>query len=174
MFTLKVSLHPVTPGIFSALSLAAANVSNIAHASEFETILSCDDEAVILQTNRAERRNYQLVVKDPNIITYFLGQGAFRNAGTNFGNGRELIVGGYLQNGVFSPDDFSRAAGGYNYGDSFEISRDGDGLKLKLRSIAHYDYCDGTVSRDYGTCNGTYRTSTIVHEYGDWFFRRCE
>ena len=74
MFTQKVALHHVIFGLFSAFSLAAANVSHVAQASDFDTILSCDDEAVILQTNTAERRNYQVVLKTQTSLPIFSAQ----------------------------------------------------------------------------------------------------
>lgn len=159
---------------FMILALAALNLSVTASAyAQWETVLDCDNGAAILQVNADERRNFQFVVKEPSIITYFLGTGAFRNAGTNFGNGRELVIGGWAQRGVFSPYDFDRADGGYNYGDSFLLERQNYGMKLMLRNINNWSTCDGDVSPSTGMCNGNTRSGVNIQEYANWYFQDC-
>lgn len=145
-----------------------------AHAASWETVLSCDQGAAILQVNKDNRRNYQFVIKDPNILVYFNGSGAFRNAGSNFGNGRELIVGNYLHFGIYDGGQFQEGDGHYNYGDSFLLRREGPGMKIILRNIHAWTHCYGNVSPSTGMCDGKVDSGVNIREYADWYFQQCE
>lgn len=163
------------PKIFLGVLTAVISIGSAqrSFAADWETVMTCDGGAAILQVNKVERRNFQFVIKDPNIIVYFNGTGAFRNAGSNFGNGHEFIVGGWLQNGVFSKDQFVGAEGNYNSADSFTMTRENSTLKIELRNILAWSVCDGDISPSTGMCSGQYREGTTTNDYANWYFHSC-
>jgi hypothetical protein len=155
--------------IVLAMSLPVAASADV----NWETVLVCDNGAAFLQVDSGERRKVRFVVQEPAIITYFLGTGAFRNAGTNFGNGRQFIATSWVQQGIFAAHDFHGVSGNYNYGDSFTVMRENSGMKILLRHFNSWTACDGDISPSTGMCNGNSRSGTDVHDYANWYFQDC-
>ena len=157
-----------------SLFLITLFIAILGKAAQWQTMSTCNQGQAILQVDANERRNFQLVIKDANIITYFNGSGAFRSYGSNFGNGRELIVGGYVNHGIFNAGDFQEAVGYYNYADHFQLNRENNGLKIVLKSMNYWSVCDGDISPSTGTCSGETRDGVNVYEYANWYFDDCK
>ena len=143
-------------------------------AAQWQTMATCNQGQALLQVDAKERRNFQFVIKDANIITYFNGSGAFRNYGSNFGNGREFIVGGYVNQGIFNASDFQAAVGYYNYADHYQMNCQNNSLKIVLKNVSYWSVCDGDVSPSTGMCSGETRDGVNTNEYANWYFDDCK
>ncbi len=156
------------------LFLSVLAATTLGQAAQWQTVATCNQGQAILQVDANEKRNFQFVIKDSNIITYFNGSGAFRSYGGNFGNGQEFIIGGYTNYGVFNPGDFQEAVGYYNYADHFQLNRESQGLKIVLKSINSWSVCDGEISPSTGMCSGDSRGGETIYEYANWYFDNCK
>jgi hypothetical protein len=57
-------------------------------SSNWEKLLTCDNGAAVLDVNTAERRDFQFVVRDANIVRYFESQ----FPGLSLANGRGEFI----------------------------------------------------------------------------------
>ena len=71
----------------------------------WQQTLTCNGGAAMVDVNPSDRRALQLVIRDPRAINYLTGA-VGNQLRLNRGNGRELIVGGFTDRGVFSSGDF--------------------------------------------------------------------
>src|SRR5262245_58128499 len=130
-----------SPPIDETVEQSPASLSPVV----WEKLLTCDGGTAVLDVNSDERRNLQLVIRDPNIIGYLDSVGVVDPAY----NARELVLSGYVAHvdfgspngprmldypfggkGIFDRHDFAEMIANYNYyegGPFARIFRDGDG-----------------------------------------------
>jgi hypothetical protein len=157
-------------------------------------LYTCNGGAAVLDVNGNERRNLQLVIRDPNIMKYFhdLGMVQLPYGAT------ELILSGWTGRvdfsrahgpvlygqpyggpGVFNRSDFSELIANYNFyqgGRFARIFRDGPGIKLQFgqiegRGCAQTEtYCPGDGFDCSTYCVDEY---TEFVEKANWYFNDC-
>jgi hypothetical protein len=101
--------------LWASLSVGCAAPAETADSTEaalgtWETTLTCNGGAAVLDVDPGERRQLQFVIRDPNAINYLTGAVGLQYGPLNRGNGRELIVAGWSDQGVFSPSNFQAFA----------------------------------------------------------------
>jgi hypothetical protein len=148
----------------------------------------------VLDVNGNERRNLQLVIRDPNIMKFFHDRGVVQ---LPYG-ATELILSGwtgrvdfsrphgpvlygqpYGSPGVFTRGDFHEVIANYNFyqgGPFARILRDGPGIKVQFgqiegRGCARTEtYCPGDGFECQTSCVDEY---TEFVERANWYFDSC-
>lgn len=142
-------------------------------------LLVCDDGAAVLDVNADERRDFQLVVHDPNVVRYF--ESAF--PGIPLANAKEEFIArsaDRYHRGAFYPSDFDQFTepGDARNGHPVTIvEREGAGVRVslvegKVGNLAPFCNGEPLPSENEGSCPGTleYR---VYHAKADWLFRAC-
>lgn len=155
---------------------ASASSSESAYSSgAWQKMVTCNGGAAVLDADTGERRQVQLVIRDPNAINWLTGRVGMQLGPLDRGNGRELVVRGWTDNGVFSPADF-RSMGAPLGGGDAQVFRDGAGIKIVFR---HDDgvqggYCTDNQGGWEGGCIGGWAGGTrVMRELANWYFDDC-
>src|SRR5262249_33748362 len=95
----KLACLAVTLGLAVCASACAASgeeapASSEAALGQWQTMMTCNGGAAVLDVDPGERRQAQFVIRDANAINYLTGAVGLQFGPLNRGNGRELIVAG--------------------------------------------------------------------------------
>lgn len=157
-------------------------------------LFTCNGGAAVLDVNGSERRNLQLVIRDPNVMRFFHDRGV---VSLPYG-ATELILSGWTGRvdfsrahgpvlygqpyggpGVFKRSDFVELIANYNYyqgGRFARIFRDGSSIKVQFgqiegRGCARTEmYCPGDGFECQTSCVDEY---TEFVEKANWYFNDC-
>jgi hypothetical protein len=142
-----------------------------AHATEWIPVLRCDGGAAVLDVNRDERRNVQLVIRNNNILSYL-----YRSGAINLSWGQaEYIGGGWVSRGVFHTGDFSELVGGAGDGRNVIVRREGSGLKVLFERVTSWtEYPEGCRGAELSmACEASGESRSNHQELATWYFRDC-
>ncbi len=163
--------------ILVLLSACAAPAEEATEANDltrsfWQPLLVCNGGGAVLDVDAAERRHLQFVVRDSNAISYVTG--AIRQQmRLNRGNGREIIAGGYSQEGAFAPGDFrSFYEEATDYTSRIDVAREGRGVRIRF-SLHRREggFCTDWCSE---TCCGGYAGGhDAFDELASWYFDDC-
>jgi hypothetical protein len=171
--------------------LILSSILDDARAENYQNLLSCDNGAAVVDVDISERKNVQLVIREPAIVRFLYGKGiwdashARRNCRSENNQlicdpPAEIIIRGINrteqghQQGVFSVNDFAIGDAGSGLGSrpTLRFFRDGHGLK-----VAGYGFidsrCEGFISPSTGQCMGRVIPG-YEFEIANWYFQNCE
>lgn len=156
------------------LFVFAIAISGMAQGASWGKVLDCDGGAAVVDVNRDERRNLQLVVRNQGILKYLHQTGAVT---LKYGD-TEAIAFGWQNHGVFSPSDFRYMNGqAKSMWDNRIVyaNRDGGGLKVRFVDRRSYTekpaHCEDCLSM---ACESQCKTVSYEVELANWYFQRCE
>jgi hypothetical protein len=154
-------------------------------------LYTCNGGAAVLDVNGNERRNLQMVIRDPNVMKYFQDRGV---VSLPYG-ATELILSGwtgyidwnrsygplvhaqpYGGQGVFYRRDFKEMFAnltGYGQASRFtRVVREGNGIRVQFGSIELRGCAEPSTYFDcYTTCSQDY---TEFVEHANWYFNDCK
>jgi hypothetical protein len=155
-------------------TLIAFGVFTIAMQAQasWERVLTCDGGAAVLDVDNQQRTHLQLVIRDGNILGYLNNVGA---VSLQYGQ-REAVIGGYQNDGVFGPGNFSYmnayAGGGSNT--KVYVNRAGSGLSLRFEQasagVSCPDDCNDSLS---SSCESRCQPWQSSRPVANWLFRDC-
>ncbi len=143
-------------------------------------VLDCDGGAAVVDVNDWERRELQVVIRDPNIVNYLATATQLKFGTTVAGNivnaKGEMILRARVDRGVFTPWDFSSMSPStiHAFDDRLLVTPrvfvDGPGLRITMSAAI----ADGFQ----GECDGG-TTSCVPSHYRDggtfdWYFQSCD
>jgi hypothetical protein len=175
------------PCLFACLLLAAcsaptapedeaASSEEAYSSSQWTKLLTCNGGAAVLDVDKNERRNVQLVIRDRAAVDYLQSKSP-----SNITNARHEIIitpNEQLKHGLFSPSDFGRDDfWRYHVADFAAyagiVKRDGRGLKVIL-SNNFQPICEGGQWGYQGGCWGGHTIRANVYtEVANWYFDDC-
>jgi hypothetical protein len=152
-----------------------ANLGSVA----WTPLLTCDGGAAVIDVNKNERRDFQLVVRDRNIVRHFAS--AFPGMSLANAKGEFIATSAdHYHPGAFYKSDFRQFTQPGNAPTGYPVTiveRQGAGVRVslvegKIGNLA--PFCNGQPlpHENEGFCAGTleYR---VYHAKADWFFRDC-
>jgi hypothetical protein len=155
----------------------STDTSEAAYSSgTWQRLVTCNGGAAVLDVDTGERRQLQLDIRDANAVNYLTGQIGMQLGPLNRGNGRELIVGGWSNNGAFSRGDFHAFSAPMATVGAAYVYREGKGIRVKFE---HDDgiqggFCTDNLGGFEGGCLGGWAGGTRVsHELANWYFDSC-
>jgi hypothetical protein len=193
LFTLSFTACTDDAALEEALEIDE-EASSKADGALWYKVYTCNGNNV-LDVNGNERRNLQLVIRDPNVIKFFHDRGVVSlpygatelilsgwTGYVDFGRAHGPVLHGqpYGGSGVFVRSDFREMIANYNYynGGSFaRILKDGPGIKVQFgriegRGCAQTEtYCPGDGFECSTSCVDEY---TEYVETANWYFNDCK
>ncbi len=154
----------------------SASTDSAYSSGQFQKMLTCNGGAAVLDADTGERRQVQFVIRDPNAINWLTGQVGMQLGPLNRGNGRELIVSGRSDNGLFSPGDFHSMSQPFIDAGDAQVFRDGRGIKVVFRRDdgVQGGFCTDNQGGEPGGCIGGWAGGTrVYHELANWYFDDC-
>ncbi len=148
-------------------------VSGLAQAATWEKMFDCENGAAVVDVDKDERRNLQLVIRDQGILRYLYSVGAIS---LKYGD-TETIISGWQGHGVFNPGDFryfnaepkTMWENRYAY-----VTREGEGVKVRFTQRSSYTVkpvgCEDCLSM---ACESSCSSVTTERETANWYFRSC-
>jgi hypothetical protein len=160
------------------LILLLAMESTSASAANFQKILTCDEGAAVVDVDRDNPQQVQLVIRNAGIVDYFIRSGVGSSPGAP-AQGNEIIATGYNERPVYSGSDFlgfseSRQSS-YSNTDHGYIWRDGNGVRIKYESQHNGCPAECAESPLSMQCESLCIGAQVGSKYvmADWYFRDC-
>ncbi|MDZ4662027.1 MAG: hypothetical protein SGJ18_10465 [Pseudomonadota bacterium] len=174
-----------------------------AWAENYQTALVCDDGAAVVDVDLSERKNIQLVIRNPKIVQFLYESGIFDRSLVPLnckqqGNqlkcdppseiiirGRNHIVKGSQQDpgnlpgypfylGVFNKEQISSVDAGDGLGSRPTLRFQRDGKGLRVAGYGfRQGHCEGFVSPSTGGCQGRV-VPGFEFEIANWYFQSCQ
>lgn len=153
-----------------AATSAAAFSSN-----NWQSLVTCNGGAAVLDVDRDERRNVQFVIRDRNVVDYL--QSKTQSPMVNAKHEIVISASEQLEHGLFSPRDFGQDDfWTYRVPDFYTaaiVQKDGRGIKVTIAK-SFEPICEGGYWGYQGGCIGGHEIRAhVTEELANWYFDDC-